>query len=195
MATIAISGGHLTPALATLEELISRGHKIIYINEKGGAFEDATRIMESLGVKVEKITTAKWHRHSLSEAWISLGKMPSAIKECWKILKSENVDLVLSFGGYQSVPLVIAAKLLKIKAITHEQTLTPGLANQFNARLVDKVAVTNEIPAKFFPKRKTVITGNPIRQSILIKHEKNSNLKRKYLYFAGCHLGSKVLNQ
>lgn len=195
--TIAISGGHLTPALAVCEVLLKKEFRIIYLNDSDSKYEDANQIMRKMGIKVYKLNFGKWHRYSILKSLTSLINIPISISRLVKIILVEKVDCVLSFGGYQSVPLVIAAKICRIKAITHEQTLFLGLANKINSYLVDCVAVTNEVALKNFPRKNVVITGNPIRSKLLqnLSTENIDYLNSNILYVTGGHLGSKLINK
>jgi UDP-N-acetylglucosamine--N-acetylmuramyl-(pentapeptide) pyrophosphoryl-undecaprenol N-acetylglucosamine transferase len=79
----------------------------------------------------------------------------------------------VSFGGYVGVPLVIAAKSLRLPILIHEQTLRPGLANTFAGRLSGHIAVGFKAAASFFPAHKTTYTGNPLRQELFYLSQTN----------------------
>ena len=89
------------------------------------------------------------------------------------------------------MPVVAAAKLLGLPIIIHEQTFGAGLASKITAKLADKIAVSWESSFKYFPRDKTVLTGNPVRQIILKVRRRPEDV----LYFNGGSQGSQIINQ
>lgn len=79
-------------------------------------------------------------------------------------------DVVMSKGGYASVPVVIAARILRIPIIIHESDAEPGRANLLAAKFAEKIAISFDSAAKFFPKNvqdKIARTGIPIRKALM----------------------------
>ncbi|MDD3531131.1 MAG: UDP-N-acetylglucosamine--N-acetylmuramyl-(pentapeptide) pyrophosphoryl-undecaprenol N-acetylglucosamine transferase [Candidatus Pacebacteria bacterium] len=79
-------------------------------------------------------------------------------------------DVVVSKGGYGSVPTVIAARILRIPIIIHESDAKPGRANLLAAKFATKIAISFESAAAFFPKKaqsKIARTGIPIRKALM----------------------------
>lgn len=79
-------------------------------------------------------------------------------------------DVVVSKGGYGSVPTVLAAWLLRIPIIIHESDSKPGRGNLFGAKFAQKIAISFESAAAYFPKRVQGIiarTGIPIRKALM----------------------------
>jgi UDP-N-acetylglucosamine--N-acetylmuramyl-(pentapeptide) pyrophosphoryl-undecaprenol N-acetylglucosamine transferase len=93
--------------------------------------------------------------------------MPVGLAQAKKILSQFKPDVVLSFGGYVSVPVVLAAAANRLPIVIHEQTLQAGLANKVAAKFAAKICISWEESAKFFPNGKTVLTGNPLRKEFL----------------------------
>ena len=89
----------------------------------------------------------------------------------WAILTLFRLypDVVVSKGGYGSVPTAIAARLLRIPLIVHESDAKPGRANLFAAKFATKIATSFESAAKYFPAKvqgKIARTGIPIRKAL-----------------------------
>jgi UDP-N-acetylglucosamine--N-acetylmuramyl-(pentapeptide) pyrophosphoryl-undecaprenol N-acetylglucosamine transferase len=72
-------------------------------------------------------------------------------------------DVIFSKGGYTSVPVLIAARLLRIPVVIHESDAVPGRANLLARKFARYVAISYPDTAKFFPKERTALTGIPIR--------------------------------
>lgn len=79
-------------------------------------------------------------------------------------------DVVVSKGGYGSVPTVLAARVLRIPIIIHESDAKPGRANLLGAKFANKIAISFESAAEYFPKKvqgKIARTGIPIRKALM----------------------------
>ena len=76
-------------------------------------------------------------------------------------------DVVISKGGYGSVPAVFAAKVLRIPLIIHESDAVPGRANMWASKFARRVAVSWPEAATFFPQEKTAVTGHPVRRAVM----------------------------
>ena len=84
-----------------------------------------------------------------------------------KILIKLKPKVVFSKGGYVTVPVVFAAKLLGIPVILHESDITPGLANRLAIPRCDKVCVSFEPTIHHIKKKEAVYTGTPVRKELL----------------------------
>src|SRR3990167_5082544 len=154
---ILVTGAHFTTAVAVIEELknLPAGRQeqkdidIVYVGRKTTREGDSSHSVESqvlpqLGVKFISIITGRLQRAFTIYTFSSLLKIPIGFLQSFFILLKEKPDVILSFGGYVAVPLVIAGWLLSIPIIIHEQTLVSGLANTISSFFADKVAVSFE---------------------------------------------------
>jgi len=203
--TFLISGGHLTPALATIEYL-RKAHpevRIVFVGreysqEKEEQLAREREVCEELGIPFYAIDAPKVHRAAW---WRNVGEIPKwipALYDSSKILREEHVDLFLSFGGYVAVPVAAVAKLLRKKVVTHEQTSSSGLANKLIAWFADAVAISHEVSLRHFPAHKTLITGNPLREKVLRTYKRQPSWipkeSKPLLYITGGSQGSQVIN-
>lgn len=203
--TILISGGHLTPAVATIEYL-QKAHpqvKIVFVGRKYS--QESTQqlakereVCQQLNVPFYTLDAAKFHR---SAWWRNIYELPRLIPSFWqayRLIKDNNVDAFLTFGGYLAVPLAVAAKLQKIILITHEQTKSSGLANELISIFADKIAISHAQSLHNFPQHKTIITGNPIRPQLFRKYTRPptwlKNQTKPILYITGGSQGSQTIN-
>ena len=90
-----------------------------------------------------------------------------AFKECKKMIKEFNPDIVIGVGGYVTVPVVVSAKKLGYKTFLHEQNSLPGKSNKFLSKYCDLVGVSFESSLDKFPSGKAIVTGNPCSEDAL----------------------------
>lgn len=194
---IVIIGGHLSPALAVIEKL--KTEEVSYIGRKYTFEGDKAISLEyleitKLGIPFYEINTARLQRKFTKRTISSLAKFPAGFFQALKILKQIQPNVVVGFGGYVSVPVILAAAFLKITIIIHEQTLEIGLANKIAAKFAKKICISWETSRKYFPESKTVLTGNPLQTSILNSKPKTLKNNLPVLYFTGGSSGSHALN-
>ena len=203
---ILLTGAHLTPALAMIDHIQARHpkDKLVYVGRLFSQEKLAQKAVEASevkarGVKFIAFSAVKFVNSSLFDRLFSFFSFPKTVKEAKEILKKERPDVVLSFGSYLAVPFALAAKTLKIPLVTHEQTIAMGKANQFIAKLADKVAISYPQTADYLNKKNYTVTGNPVRNRIFAK-----NLKRpkdlpakfkKLVLIMGGNQGSFAINE
>lgn len=196
---ILLTGTHFTTAAATIEELKKfQDVSLVYIGRKTTKEGDSTPSVESielpkLGVKFIPITTGRLQRSFTLYTIPSLMKIPIGFIQASFIILKEKPDVVLSFGGYVSVPIVFWAWLLSIPVIIHEQTLVSGLANKISSWFADKIAVSFQSEDSF-KGEKVVLTGNPIRDEILETKVSKRRPLLPTILITGGNQGSHVLN-
>lgn len=196
---ILITGGHYTPALAVIEEL--KGHKIVFVGRKYSIESEITESPEykhvkSLGIKFIPLRTGKLNRFLTLGSIFDIFRIFNGLKQAKEIIKKEEPDLVLCFGSYLAVPIALQAWLHKIPVFTHEQTIRPGLSNRFIGLLAKKIFISFDKTRRYFPSFKVILTGNPVRKSILTTNKKKLNIKtkRKVIFITGGSLGSHSIN-
>ncbi len=99
-----------------------------------------------------------------------MARVPAGVVQAVSRLREFAPDVVLTTGGYVAVPVGVAAGVLRIPLVVHEQTVGLGLANRVLARAATVVAVTSEATVAMLPPRtaaRAVVTGNPVRESVL----------------------------
>lgn len=196
---IFITGGHLTPAVAIIQEfktypdLFGTRLKAIYIMDGRLKIEEET--IKRLGVKFYKIKTGKIPRYFSMQAFFSLFLFPLGFFQgLWLILK-EKPDLILSFGSYIALPVCFAGWLMDIPVFIHEQTIKPGLANKIIAHFARKIFVSWPQTLEYFPENKTILSGNPLRKEIRKTADKKQITDKKMIYIIGGGQGSQTINQ
>ena len=196
---IAIAGGHLTPALSVIEALPKEA-EVLYIGRKHALEGDRAvsleyEVITQKGINFAVLRTGRLQRTINRYTIPSLAKVPIGLAKSILILRKFKPDVVVGFGGYVSFPIVLAAKFLKIPIVIHEQTLEAGAANQFLARFADKICISFETSRKFFPKDKTILTGNPVRDTIVHPSKKfDFGENKEIVFITGGSLGSHFIN-
>lgn len=202
---IVIIGGHFTPALAVIEalekhnEIIYFGRKYTFENDKTESLEYQT--IKKRGITFVPITTGRLQRTFTKNTIPSLAKIPYGFFQALSLLQKYKPDCIVGFGGYVSVPICLAGKVLGIPVVIHEQTLEAGLANKMIAQFAAKVCISWPSSKAFFPKQKTVLTGNPLPASmfenvIASKARQSSETKAKHydICIIGGSAGSHAIN-
>jgi UDP-N-acetylglucosamine--N-acetylmuramyl-(pentapeptide) pyrophosphoryl-undecaprenol N-acetylglucosamine transferase len=94
-------------------------------------------------------------------------RVPAGVAVSWLLLRRLRPRVLFGTGGFVSVPPALAAWVLGIPVVVHEQTAVPGLANRIVGRFARRVALTFPLPRPVFPAERVVVTGNPLRPDLL----------------------------
>lgn len=195
---IVITGGHITVALAVIEELQKHPDvEILVIGRKYAVDHESTesfeyKLITDRNIPFVHLPAGRLTRTFSIYSLISILKFPIGFIKAYSILKSENPDYVLSFGGYIALPVAIGAYVCGIPVVTHEQTMRPGLTNRLIAQLAKKVLISFKETEPYFPSKKTILTGNPVRA--FIYKTSHQDTSRPILLILGGSLGSHSIN-
>ncbi len=189
------TGGHLFPAIATAEHLAAKmkDSQVLFIGTKRRLDRDA---LEGRGFPVQTIHSYGLKGKKLIELIKAILVLPVSFVEAWYQILKFKPDVVLGVGGYVTGPVVAVASLMGKPTVIHEQNSVPGMANRKLARLVDKICISLPQSQGFFPSEKTVLTGNPVRKTILelTETEKKGSGKPTLLILGGSQ-GAHAVNQ
>lgn len=199
---ILITGGHLSPALAVIQK-IPITDEVIFVGRKYSMEGDMAQSLEykaikELNIPFVSITTGRLQRKFSVFTLFTIFKIPIGIIQAFSILTKYKPNVVLTFGGYVSIPISIVAYFLKVPVVIHEQTLQSGLANKLVAIFANKVCVSFDSSKNFFPKEKVILTGNPIREFKKGKFPfsfKEKDSKLPLLYITGGSQGAHQINE
>lgn len=200
MKKIVICGGHLTPAQALIENLEKeKGVKIYffgkrYVTEGNKNISAEYQQISKYNVVFKNIIAGRFQRHLSKYTLISIIKIPVSFIQSFFFLLAIRPSLIVSFGGSISFPTIFSGWLLGIDSITHEQAVVPGLSNRLNCLFVKKVYVSWKESLDYFPKEKTTLIGNLVRQSLLTGAKKLKPTAKSVLFVTGGNQGSHFLN-
>ncbi|MFV0480035.1 MAG: undecaprenyldiphospho-muramoylpentapeptide beta-N-acetylglucosaminyltransferase [Anaerorhabdus sp.] len=153
------TGGHIYPALSlakTIEKKYPHS-SIVFIGSENRMEKD---IIPRYGYSFYGLKVSGMNGSLINKLTSGLRLIKSYSKSK-KIIKKYQPEIVIGFGNYITVPVVLAASHLKIKTMIHEQNSVPGKANRFLARIVDAVVGCYEENKKDLGEDKTRILGNP----------------------------------
>ncbi len=157
---VSSTGGHIYPGVALAEALKKKGWDVFFVGKK-------SEIISREGYRFYSLSVVGYPRVLSVFSSVFFVKFFYSIIQSIKILLKEKPDIVIGFGGYVSFPAIFSAWLMNIPSIIHEQNFIPGLANKLSAKFANKICVSFEASKKYFPSKKVVFTGNPVRQEIL----------------------------
>lgn len=206
--TLYITGGHLTPALAVIDEIIKRNDPVTirfigreFSQTKTAQSSHERREIERRALPFIPVTASKFHRTHIGQNFFELMKFPISLVQVIQEFRKQKPDVVLSFGGYLAFPVCLLGKLFGARVITHEQTKVAGLANQIIGFFADTIALAHSESAQYFPAGKTIVTGNPIREVLFREYKTPPNWftdgykSKPLLYITGGSQGSHIINQ
>jgi len=196
------TGGHIFPAISVAKSL-----------EKKVKFIELLFVGSKNRMEMQKIPE---YGYNIKGLWISgfqrsfsLRNLLFPIKLISSLIKSRNIirdfrpDLVIGTGGFASGPLLYIASKIGIPSVIQEQNSYPGITNRLLGRHVNKVCVAYDNMERFFDKKKLILSGNPIRESIINFKDKTYYGKKLFnvdnnkitVLVIGGSLGSKTINE
>jgi len=160
------TGGHLYPAFAVADALKKIDHtvEILFVGAQGKIEESK---VPAAGYDIELLPVRGFARRLTLK---NLSFFTKLIKSLWlsrKIVKRFAPDAVIGVGGYAAGPVGYIAAKRGIPLLIQEQNSYPGVTNRLLARKAEKICVAYKETERFFPKHKIILTGNPVRESLL----------------------------
>jgi UDP-N-acetylglucosamine--N-acetylmuramyl-(pentapeptide) pyrophosphoryl-undecaprenol N-acetylglucosamine transferase len=159
------TGGHFFPAEALAATLIARGHRVVLMTDGRSAALQSTVFA---GGEIFRLHGAGLAGRGIWRAATAALALIGGTWQARQILKSLDAAAIVGFGGYPSVPPVLAARTLARRPfiVLQEQNAVLGRANIFLSRFADRLALgfaaTRRVPDGI----STTVTGNPVRAAI-----------------------------
>lgn len=196
------TGGHIYPAIAIANELKLRfpDTKILFVGAKD---KMEMQKVPQAGYAIKGLWIAGFQRKITAQNVLFPFRLIDSLWKSRKIIKEFKPDVVIGTGGFASGPLLEVASGFGIPIVLQEQNSFPGITNRLLGKKASKIFVAYENLARFFPKEKIVLTGNPVRQDLLNIENKreeavacfNLDAKRKTILVLGGSLGARRINQ
>lgn len=158
--------GPVTPLLGVAEHWRAHNHNVdlVWVGTVKGP---EASLVTAQDIRFISIASVKIPRYFTFYWFTAPFRLIYALIEAWNVLKQEQPDVIVTAGGYVSVPLVVLGRLKGIRSWVHQQDVLPGLANKIMARFATKISVTFPASHDAFPSGKTETTGNAVRLSML----------------------------
>ena len=189
------TGGHLFPGLAIAKEMRRRFEKaeirfVIGRRKMESAILARSRFPQE-SIRVEGIKGRGWKKGVM----VMLA-LPYSLFQSLCILKRFSPHLVLGVGGYSAGPVCLAAKIMGIPTAIQEQNSFPGLTNRLLCRIVDRIFISFEESRQHFPSGTPCLTGNPIRESLLVEmNALDKKAERFTILVVGGSQGARIINK
>ncbi|WP_201588271.1 undecaprenyldiphospho-muramoylpentapeptide beta-N-acetylglucosaminyltransferase [Psychrobacter jeotgali] len=191
------TGGHVFPALAVAEELTQRGAIVHWLGTPSGMEND---LVKPTGYTFHPIAMQGLRGKGVGRLLKLPKTLLSATMAAMRVIRSNQIDMVVGFGGYVSAPGGIAARLTGTPLIIHEQNAIAGMSNRYLAKIATKVLQAFEHTfANSKSDSKLTTVGNPVRNTITgverpsARYDINDQSPLRLLVVGGS-LGAQALN-
>ena len=196
------TGGHIFPAIAIANALknMDKNIEILFIGAKGKM--EMEKIPEA-GYDIKGIDISGFIRSSLIKNIGLPFKLVKSFFQVRSIIREFKPDAVIGVGGYSSFPVLYFAQANRIPTFIHESNSFAGKSNRILGKKATKIFTGTNGMEKFFPAKKIMVTGNPVRtaisQSTITRSEglKFFSLEenRKTILIVGGSLGARSINE
>jgi UDP-N-acetylglucosamine--N-acetylmuramyl-(pentapeptide) pyrophosphoryl-undecaprenol N-acetylglucosamine transferase len=157
------TGGHFYPLIAVAESIYASqpGAELYYY----GPHPYNPEILKTQNIRWRKIAAGKQRRYASIQNFLDTFRIIIGVFQGIIRLYFDYPDVIVSKGGYTSVPVIAAAAFLRIPIVIHESDAVPGRANKFAKKFARYIAISYDDAAAHFPAEKTALIGIPIRQA------------------------------
>ena len=196
------TGGHIYPALAVAMQLREEYQaEILFLGSDDGL---ETEIVPAAGFRLATIKAGKLRRYISWETITGVMRVPVGMVEAINLVGQFRPGVAFTSGGYVAVPAGLAARFERVPLLMHQQDVPPNLSNRLVAPLATRISVAFADSLTYFPARKTLQLGNPLRQAMLDVRQTPPQEARRALGFerqeplllvTGGSQGARHLNQ
>jgi len=159
------TGGHVTPALALAEAVAARGGAPLLI---GGEIGLERKLVPEAGFELVSLPSGQVMGRGPTARLRAALATARGVRSAWRLLAARRARILISVGGYASVPGVVAAALRRIPIALVEPNAMPGRANRLAARVARAVFLQFEIAAARLGGAGAVhVTGAPLRRALV----------------------------
>ncbi len=154
------TGGHIYPGLALARYILKRDKdaKVLFVGTSKGL---ENKIIPAEGFNLEVIPVRAFSKSSAGQLPAITADLFRSTRLAFKIIKQFQPDIIIGTGGYAAGPVVLAARLLCLPILIHEQNAIPGRTNRMLAPWANRVCISFEDSGKYFKSSKVKLTGNP----------------------------------
>ncbi len=196
------TGGHIFPAVSIANAIKNKrpDAKILFVGAEGRM--EMQRV-PAAGYDIIGLPVCGFDRKNLLRNFYVLYKLAKSQLKARNIIKNFKPQAAVGVGGYASGPTLKMAGMMGIPTLIQEQNSYAGVTNKLLAKKAEKICVAYEGMERFFDKDKIILTGNPVRQDLLVKQTNRSEAiqsfgldpKKKTILIVGGSLGARTINQ
>ncbi len=196
------TGGHIFPAIAIANALIEKDPtiKIIFVGAEGRMEMEK---VPAAGYRIIGLPVRGFNRKNPFKNFAVLYRLIRSIFIACVIIKRFHPDAVIGVGGFVSGPVLFAASWMGLPTVIQEQNSYAGVTNKLLARKANKICVAYDGMERFFPKRKIILTGNPVRQELdncHLQHDQSLcffdlDTTKQTILVLGGSLGARTINE
>ena len=196
------TGGHIFPAISIANAIMSKRPtaKILFVGAEGRM---EMQHVPDAGYDIKGLPICGFDRKNLLKNISVLFKIWKSQRLAKQIIKDFKPMVAVGVGGYASGPTLNKCAAMGIPCLIQEQNSYAGVTNKLLAKKAEKICVAYEGMERFFPAEKIILTGNPVRESVLeTKETREEAIKafgldpnRKTILFVGGSLGARTINE
>ncbi len=196
------TGGHIFPAIAIARALQKKEPDIdiLFVGARGKM--EMQKVPEA-GYKIIGLNISGMNRSSWLKNITLPFKILGSLRQARKIIKMFRPDVAVGVGGYASFPVLNVSQTHGIPTVIQEQNAYAGKTNTILGKKADVICVAAKGMEHFFPKSRIVLTGNPVRQSIVTGIGNKEGALKKFglqankntIFIVGGSLGAKSVNE
>lgn len=168
------TGGHIYPALSIGRELLARfpDAEILFVGGRRGLEGD---LVPKAGFEFRAITVSGFERKLSLDTVATAGRAVAGLFQSIAIVRKFRPNVAVGTGGYASGPVMLAAAMMGVPVVIHEQNVVPGATNRLLSRWAKTVALSWDESKKYLARpERSVLTGNPIRPEIMTAEREES---------------------
>lgn len=186
------TGGHVFPALAIADELRTQGWEVQYVGSSHGM---ESKLVPEANFPFFTVKTGAVKNQSSLRIILTLWNIILGFVWSLRYLIHEKPNAVLGVGGYVSVPVCLAAFVLRIPLFLQEQNSSVGIANRFLGKLAKTIFLGFPQAIEYFNSKKCINSGNPLRPPFYQKDLPNYQADSQFILILGGSQGSKAINE
>ena len=198
------TAGHINPAIAVANQMRERypDCKILFIGATGHMEE---KLVPQAGYALKCLPgsglSRKLNLSGIRQNLHAVKCVLNAVKECKRIFREFQPDIIIGTGGYASFPAIYAGSSMKIPTCVHESNAVPGVTTKLAAKMVDRVLVCFEESKQYYSDpSKVEVVGMPVQKDFIYKDREAARAElglsdEKLVVSAFGSLGAKVMNE
>lgn len=196
------TGGHIFPAVSIADAVRSLrpDARILFVGAEGRM--EMQRV-PAAGYEIKGLPVAGFDRKNLLKNFGVVMKLMRSRRMAKDIIRDFRPDVAVGVGGYASGPTLDMAQKMGVPTLLQEQNSYAGVTNKLLAKKARRICVAYEGMERFFPAERIVMTGNPVRQTLLtVRIPKEEAVKdfglepgKRTVLIVGGSLGARTLNE